>query len=153
MTEEKYDSTEETMAHIRRVRYLAAELADMLRCQVETHDYSKLHPPEKQIVDEFTPKLKGLTYGSDEYKACLASMKPALDNHYATNSHHPEFYCGGVNAMDLLDLIEMFCDWKAATERHADGSFEKSISINAERFGISPQLESIFLNTKTLMHW
>ena len=31
-----------------------------------------------------------LTYGSDEYKACLTEMKPALDHHYAANRHHPE---------------------------------------------------------------
>lgn len=153
MIEEKYDSEADTLAHIQRVQQLSAEFSEILRCQVETHDYSKLHPPEKIIFDEFTPKLKELTYGSDEYKACLSAMKPALMNHYAINSHHPEFYKNGVDDMDLIDLVEMFCDWKAATERHVDGSLEKSIGINAKRFELSPQLEMIFRNTKYQLNW
>lgn len=149
---EKYDSRADTMEHIRRVQELADYMIEMLLRQIEDHDMSKLESPEKEIFDEFTPKLKDMTYGSDEYKSCLAAMKPALDHHYACNTHHPEFF-GGVDGMDLLDIIEMFCDWKAATERHADGSLEKSIGINAKRFGISPQLEAIFRNTKIQMGW
>ena len=80
-------------------------------------------------------------------------MKPALMNHYAINSHHPEFYKNGVDGMDLMDLVEMFCDWKAATERHVDGSPENSIGINAKRFELSPQLEMIFRNTKYQLNW
>lgn len=154
MTEEKFDSTEATMAHIRRVRELAKEIMEELQESVLCHDMSKLCSPEKPIFDEFTPKLAHMTYGSDEYKVCLAAMKPALDHHYQSNSHHPEYFTGtGVDGMDLVDLIEMFCDWKAATERHNDGSLEKSIGINAKRFNISPQLERIFHNTRTLMGW
>lgn len=49
--------------------------------------------------------------------------------------------------MCLFDLIEMFLDWKAAGERHSDGNIYKSIEHNRERFGISEQLEHIFINT------
>ena len=41
----------------------------------------------------------------------------------------------------------MFCDWYAATMRHADGDIMKSIDINEERYGINPQLSQIFRNT------
>jgi hypothetical protein len=41
----------------------------------------------------------------------------------------------------------MFFDWKAATERHADGDIFKSILINEKRFGISEQLVRIMQNT------
>ena len=44
----------------------------------------------------------------------------------------------------------MFCDWKAATERHNDGNLLKSIQINAQRFGYDDQLKRIFLNTAKL---
>ena len=56
----------------------------------------------------------------------------------------PEF---GINGMDLLDLVEMFCDWKAAGERHNDGNILKSIEKNTTRFGLSPQLVRILQNT------
>ena len=53
----------------------------------------------------------------------------------------------GINGMTLLDLIEMLCDWKAAGERHADGSMERSLMVNQERFHIGEQLQSILENT------
>ena len=55
--------------------------------------------------------------------------------------------------MTLLDLVEMFCDWKAATERHADGSLEKSIQHNKVRFELSDQLAGILENSRKEMGW
>ena len=50
--------------------------------------------------------------------------------------------------MNLYDLIEMFYDWRAATERGVNGDIMKSIKINANRFGISKQLKQILINTE-----
>ena len=55
--------------------------------------------------------------------------------------------------MNLIDVIEMLCDWKAATMRHADGDIKKSIEINQKRFGYSDELKAILLNTIEFMHW
>lgn len=148
-----YDSREDTRKHIDRVRQLLELIKLNLACRAEDHDFSKLLNPEKALFDEWTPKLKGLTYGSGEYKEALDQLKPALDNHYAQNRHHPEHYKDGIDGMSLLDLIEMFCDWKAAGERHADGDFAKSIDHNEKRFGMSPQLAQIFRNTKAELGW
>jgi hypothetical protein len=41
--------------------------------------------------------------------------------------------------MDLVQVIEMLADWKAATLRHADGDLARSIEQNAERFGYGDQ--------------
>ena len=49
--------------------------------------------------------------------------------------------------MNLIDIVEMFADWKAATLRHSNGSILKSIDINISRFNMSPQLVNIFKNT------
>jgi hypothetical protein len=121
-------------------------IKDLQQRQME-HDQSKLVSPEVEIFDEYTPKLKNSTYGSEEYKSFLAGMKPALEHHYAKNNHHPEHYADGIKGMSLLDLIEMICDWKAATLRHNDGDIRKSIEINQKRFGYSDELKQIFLNT------
>lgn len=192
----RYDSRPDTMEHIKQVRRLIRRAIADFAVRASVHDASKLESPEKEIFDEFTPKLKGSTYGSDEYKLFLAEMKPALDHHYRANSHHPEHYrwrcgvcerrftdeqwesspqgpndtgqrfcpecCGagivyecylmpethkGLHGMSLLDLVEMLCDWKAATLRHADGDIRRSIEINQKRFGYSDELKQIFLNT------
>ena len=142
-----YDSKADTLLHIKRVNQLMTEAATELIRRANCHDNSKLESPEKELFDEFTPKLKNTTYGSDESKEHPKGLKVALDHHYANNSHHPEHYENGVNGFDLFDLIEMFFDWKAATERHADGDIMKSIEINKDRFNLSPQIQDILKNT------
>lgn len=125
---------------------LAAVMCDLSR-RILLHDRSKLESPEVEIFDEVTEKLRGLTYGSDEYKACLAEMKPALDHHYSMNRHHPEHFEAGICGMTLMDVLEMVCDWLAATKRHADGDIMRSIEINQKRFGYSDDLKTILHNT------
>ncbi|MDD3875424.1 MAG: DUF5662 family protein [Bacteroidales bacterium] len=142
-----YDSKADTLLHIKRVNQLMTEAASELIRRANVHDDSKLKSPEKELFDEFTPKLKDCVYGSDEYKEFLKGLKVALDHHYKNNSHHPEHYENGVNGFDLFDLIEMFFDWKAATERTKDGNIIKSIEINKERFKLSDQLCDIMKNT------
>lgn len=152
MTEEiGYDPTDDTRAHIRQVQALMEGFIAGLEDRLLAHDASKLLPPEKEAYDRLTPRLAGLTYGSDEYRATLREMQPAIQHHYAHNSHHPEHYPDGIAGMDLLDLMEMFCDWKAASLRHTDGDFRKSLDHNRERFGIDDQVMSIFRNSVKLV--
>ena len=147
MKRTEYNSRPDTLKHIRRVKTLLEGASAELLKRGKNHDNSKLHSPEKELFDEFTPKLASSTYGSEEYFKFLEDLKPALDNHYSENSHHPEHYVNGVNGFDLFDLIEMFLDWKAASERHDNGDIYKSIEINTKRFELSEQLSQIFTNT------
>lgn len=147
LTKDELATNAETWDHINLVmKLLASAQIELMRRQF-THDRSKLAPPEVDTFVEYTPKLATSTYGSDEYKQFLKDMKPALDHHYAHNRHHPEFFPNGVEGMNLFDLLEMFVDWYAATKRHNDGNIHRSIEINAERFGLSPQLVAILKNT------
>lgn len=148
-----HDSTIETLLHIKRVSELLIEASCELLKRANKHDASKLLSPEKEIFDEQTNKLKGLTYGSDEYKEQLEILKVALNHHYASNTHHPEHYENGINGFDLFDLVEMFFDWKAAGERHEDGNIYKSIKINKDRFNMNEQLVDIFINTAKNLNW
>lgn len=149
----KNDSRPDTLAHIARVQTLLHEATDNLNNRAVYHDLSKLREPELSGFDTVKEKLSALVYGSEEYKAALAELKPTLDLHYAANSHHPEHFVNGVDGMSLFDLVEMLLDWKAATERMKDGDIRRSIEINAERFKLSPQLKGILLNTLKEMGW
>ena len=151
--ENKYDSSVDTLLHIKRVSQLLNRFAKELIERGEVHDDSKLVSPEKELFDELTPLLSSLKYGTPEYQESLDRLKPALDHHYANNSHHPQYYENGVDGMDLFDLVEMFFDWKAATERTKDGDIRKSVEINSIRFNLSPQLVNIFNNTITNYNW
>lgn len=148
-----YDSTAETLKHSLRVGELMVQAIGELCERSVQHDASKTEPPELDTFNEFSPKLKDSTYGSDEYKGFLAAMKPALDHHYAANRHHPEHFADGVDGMTLVDLIEMLADWKAAGERHADGSLRRSFEIQRDRFGLSDQLLRILTNTAEHFGW
>lgn len=58
-----------------------------------------------------------------------------------------------INAMSLLDIIEMFCDWYAAGQRTKEGSLKQSLEVNRTRFGADPVLAQIFENTRIEMGW
>ena len=146
-----YDSSVDTQKHIDLVRKFLGMMAEILIGRGEIHDLSKLHGMEKECFDRVSPLLKGLTYGSEEYKDSLNQMKPALEHHYKMNRHHPEHFENGINGMSLLDLMEMLVDWYCATKRHDNGDIHKSLVINKDRFGISDQLNEILKNTVYLL--
>ena len=148
-----YNSSPDTLSHIREVGYLVAKVCRALVIRAVTHDQSKLLPPEKEAFDQITPRLRGTTYGSEQYRATLQEMRPAIEHHQTNNRHHPEYHKDGISGMTLIDLIEMLCDWKAATLRHDDGDLRRSLALNAERFGISEQLLSILSETAEYMGW
>lgn len=142
-----YDSSKDTLLHIRRVSELLHAVISDFAERASAHDASKLESPEKELFDQYTPLLNSTTYGSSEYNNYLSELKVALDHHYKNNSHHPEHHLDGIYGMNLFDLLEMLVDWKAATERHADGSMEKSLDVNVGRFHISRELYYILKNT------
>lgn len=137
----------ETWKHIHEVRKNLHKVIDELLIRAIDHDQCKLYSPEAEAFDAVVPKLKGLTYGSPEYKECLAGMRPAIEHHNNHSRHHPEHHADGMHHMSLIDLLEMMCDWKAATLRHEDGCIYKSLEINAKRFHMSTQLVEILKNT------
>ncbi len=137
----------ETMKHIEKVREFIKVFIDKLYARGLEHDKLKMESPEVEVFTEYTPKLAETTYGSEEYTKNLEEMNGALQHHYANYRHHPEHFAKGINDINLLDIVEMFCDWKASSTRHIDGNILKSIEINASRFGMSPQLRQIFINT------
>jgi hypothetical protein len=148
-----YDSRADTLVHIAQVREFMRQVHTDLVQRAFDHDRSKLVEPEKSVFDEFTPKLRDSTYGSDEYKTFLAGMGEGLRHHYEVNDHHPEHFADGIHEMGLHQLIEMLCDWKAATLRHADGDLKRSIRQNAERFDYGDEIRELLLNTAQAFGW
>ena len=111
------------------------------------HDASKLKNPEREGFMTYAPQLKKLTYGSEEYAATLKEMNTTINKHYEENRHHPEHFTDGINGMSLVDIIEMLCDWMAATKRRADGDIAKSIIVNKKRFDMSDSLTELLTDT------
>jgi len=153
LTLEQRAVNDETWRHIHQVQTLLMAAIQRLQERLIQHDQTKLAPPEVALFAEYTPRLRGCTYGSEEYRSYLQALRPALEHHYAHNSHHPEHYSDGIEGMDLLDLLEMLADWTAATMRHADGDLRRSFDVNRKRFGIGDQLLRVLENTAERMGW
>jgi hypothetical protein len=145
------DSTADTLDHINKVQRKLMDLCALLTKRAMAHDSSKLVEPEKSGYDALPGQLKDLEYGSPEYMAAL--QQPFIQHHYAANSHHPEHYPDGIAGMSLLDVVEMLCDWKAASERTRQGSIAQSLAHNTQRFGIDAQLAQILANTIEELGW
>jgi len=143
----------ETVKHVRRVGDLMLDVTEKLNRRAMCHDDSKFSAEEFDAFAEATPRLRGLTYGSEEYKAETAKLGPALTHHYRNNDHHPEWHIDKVNGMDLMQMMEMLCDWKAATERHADGSLATSIAKNSIRFNFGDDIAELLARTACSMGW
>jgi hypothetical protein len=143
-------SNESTRKHREKVNEYLMLVCKQLITRGLNHDNSKLESPELEVFAEYTPRLAESTYNSEEYKGFLEEMKPALDHHYANNRHHPNHFKNGVNDMTIIDIIEMFCDWKAASERHNDGNIKTSIEINSKKFNITKQLMKVLENSVVL---
>jgi hypothetical protein len=170
MSDIPYDSTQDTLAHIKEVQKLLGIVVDEFNYRAEKHDKSKLESPEKETFDIMTPKLKNSTYGSEEYKGFLKEMGIALDHHYQNNDHHPEYFglrdiCVktsiedgldghfkieqgySLDKMDMFQIMEMLCDWYAASKRHSTGDLFKSIEINQKRFNYSDEMKELLKKT------
>lgn len=132
--------------HKRRVGTYLQKVANALFGRAVVHDNSKFSPEEYDPYEEAFPELQKYAYGSDEFKAALAKIKPAINHHYETNDHHPEYFEAGISQMNLIELIEMTCDWIAASERSQKDIFE-GLEMNKERFKINDQLFCIIKNT------
>ena len=137
----------ETNEHINQVRNVLYGLINQLSGRALDHDKSKLCSPELEAFAATQGELKEVEYGTPEYDQLKGKVKLAIDHHYKNNRHHPEHFAGGVNDMNLVDIIEMFADWVAATNRTKNGNILTSIEKNTIRFKMDEQLTQIFLNS------
>ena len=138
---------QQTSEHIRTVQGIICWFAEMLLKRGAEHDRSKLGSPELEGFAFRGRELSGLEYGSEEYQANLIRLNEILSHHYAANRHHPEHFVDGVDGMNLIDVVEMFCDWMASARRNKGGNIYRSIEVGAERFQLDPQLVKILINT------
>lgn len=118
------------------------------------HDLSKVTDPvERRGFARALPTLASSTYGSERYNEGLELLGPALERHYENNDHHPEhpaFQPAGIGAMTLVQVVEMWCDWRAAVRRHDDGDILESVIHNVgTRYDVGESMASILTTQAT----
>lgn len=137
-----------THEHIARVRQLLGEFAIEMIRRGDRHDKSKFDPVELeplQRMQDLIDKEGPAKFGTSEYKRRTDLLGEMITHHRANNSHHPEHYANGVAGMDLFDIVEMFFDWKAASERGGDTQMNLEAACN--KYGVAEPLKSIMFNT------
>lgn len=140
------DYVKDLVDHKRRVAGHMQTVANDLFGRAAVHDNSKFSEEEYSAYDAAFPGLQKYAYGTPEFKAELSKIGLAVAHHYSVNDHHPEFFRNGVSDMNLIQLIEMVCDWMAASER-SKTDIIKGLEMNQKRFQIDDQLMSIIKNT------
>lgn len=143
-----------TRNHIARVNGLLTMFAEAIRKRGAQHDASKFDSAEMlplARMQEIINREGHVPFGSPAYLERKKMLGPMLRHHYEHNSHHPEHYTDGVADMDLLDLCEMFFDWKAASER--SGARELNLSRCCETYQVNGMLANILFNTARRLQW
>lgn len=133
---------------LRDVTYGSAEYENFRKLMapaLEHHYANNRHHPEHfpKYSDHLTLALQHLLKHMQGDPSIPAMV-------YQRIEHDLEVAESSINNMNIIDVLEMLCDWKASSERHNDGNIIKSIHINTDRFKISPQLARILENTVKL---
>lgn len=128
--------------HVAYVRQGLERITSELTQREAAHDASKFMPDEFNGFARINRIAREHAYGSEEYRASMATESVALELHYSRNRHHPEYHAeraGGkmpkAEAMTFLDLIEMVCDWRSAYLTYGSkGTWVENVAYQKTRF-------------------
>lgn len=140
--------------YIQHIQWLMEGMAwvqGQLMLRMLSHDRTKIGESELDAYAEIVPGFKNLQYGTEEHKAHGKRLGPAWKHHTEHNRHHPEHFESGISDMTLIDLVEMVCDWRAASMRGGYFDWERSLDQAKKNHGIDQQLFEILGNTCKLI--
>lgn len=146
----------DTRKHQQAVQSIMIAVAQKIIQRAVVHDASKLESPEREyyIDPVYTLTTEEVAYDSDRYKELVARMDKGWEHHRYTNDHHPEFFepyavqtlNDPVKAMDMFALIEMLCDWIAASQRKNNKPV-LALAAMLKKYHVEEQLEAVLRNT------
>ena len=125
--------------HTRSVRQSIAKVVSELICRSTIHDDKKLEEVDRRI--DRRRAINHLPYGSSERKEADEPYRDLNKKHYCQYRHHPEHFKNGIDDMNLVDVIEMVCDWAAY------GNLDKNLPVNQDKYCVSQQLMKLIKNT------
>ena len=132
--------------HTFGVRSRVTRICTALITRAITHDNSKYSEKELNAHISMADEMDGIKYGTDAYYTIKKKYEALSAEHFANNRHHPEHHPKGIDDMNLVDVIEMLCDWLTGSE-NTGTPVERSLEINEKRYNVSPQLMNLLRNT------
>lgn len=137
--------------HINRVQRWIFKFSQILKYRGLVHDKSKLEEPEFSEWKKMDEEPRYL-YGSEEYDEKIKRYKYLFEMHWSKNRHHPEYFkITGSPTVDLIDLIEMLCDWLGYRDNITYTEASELVRTQCKRYGFSEELQDLLLNT--LSNW
>ena len=146
-----FDYLTDVLKHRAEVAMYIERVCGILKERATVHDLTKLSDPEFSIFVSTRERFKKVNYGTKEYEALTEEAKEAVDHHYRHNRHHTAYHKNGINDMNLIDLIEMVCDWLSAQNRSPDKTIWDTLDYAQRKYKIDKQLLSIMANTLRLL--
>ena len=128
--------------HTRSIRTNLAKITSDLTRRASVHDDLKLGDDQLDRYIARHQEIHPLPYDAPERKEVEAKYKDLIEAHHKQYRHHPEHFEHGIDDMNLVDVIEMLCDWAAA-----GADIEKSLKVNEKKYSVSPQLMKLLKNT------
>jgi len=147
----EFEVLTDTIVHVSEVREHLQKMIDDLTVRGIVHDRSKFQEPEFSVFCGTREEFKKANYGTPEYEAVTKKAQVAVDHHYKHNRHHTAFHKNGVDDMNLLDLLEMLADWKAANRRSPDLTFLESLPRCYKKYGMDNTIIRLLENTITYL--
>lgn len=107
------------------------------------HDLSKFKEDEAEGFVRINKTARNCEYGSEEYENTMVKEKGedgCITKHFSRNRHHVEFH-DSAHDMTFIDIIEMVCDWWAASKTYGTNTLQKKLPELKEQGDFSePQL-------------
>jgi len=143
----------DTIIHVDEVRENLQDCIHDLTKRSIVHDRTKFQEPEFSVFCSTRQEFKKANYGTPEYEAVTEKAKVGVQHHHANNRHHTAYHKDGIHDMNLLDILEMISDWKAASRRSPDLTFIESLPKAFDRYDIPPALRQVITNTIKYLEW
>lgn len=136
--------------HQRTVRKRLSHFSTILQSRAFIHDESKLQEPEYSLWKQMDEEPR-YPYGTKEYISKLDRWQHLFRMHWndSRNRHHPEHFTNPITEMDLMDMIEMLCDWLGYKEVLSYTEASKLVDSQCKRFNFPDEFRYLLLNTLT----
>jgi hypothetical protein len=119
------------LRHTAFLRSALGRVVAELSRRSQEHDLSKLSDDEFAGFCRINAAARINKFGSPEYAEGMRRERGVIDTHFSRNSHHPEG-----REQSFLDVIEMVCDWWAASKGYDDPrSWADTVELNLAQKG------------------
>jgi hypothetical protein len=136
--------------HREKVAANMSVVAELIQRRGDVHDITKLMSPEVELA-RAADKCLGPRKGLENRRGKCSHVDAFIAAHYCNplNSHHPEHFENGVEDMNMIDMLEMLCDWRAC----CSGNFSDTLDRGFARFKVSGPLRSLMRKTCKELGW